>query len=181
MPLTDHTLVKASPQIPTHESPASPCVEKGRPRLAPWIGAYQKCSDLCVWSWRTVRVPWWAQTTQGGVTTGSQGTHHRLISNTVVVANQPRCHTSPNKVLQQSWDPSHKLLMLYSRLLVIRAIIAHKAVIVSQRVTPIREEMMKSQTRKENIFEPHQEDGTERNVWTSWKNCILAEPALATH
>ena len=133
-----------TPQGPSSNShprvtPASPCVEKDRrrPRLAPSSNrcVSEMCRPLCMWSWRTVRVPWWAPTTQGGVTTGSQGTHQWLISNMVVVANQPRCHSSPNKVLQQSWDPSHKLLMLYSRLLVISSIIAHKAVIVSQRIT----------------------------------------------
>ena len=111
--LRDHTLVKAPVlKFPPTSSPASPCVEKDRPASQVSTFESEMClRPLCMERWRTVRVPWWAQTTQGEVTTGSQGTHRQLISNVVVA-----CHSSPNKVLlQSSWDPSHKLVMLYSR------------------------------------------------------------------
>ena len=122
---------------PTSSVPASPCKEKGHPGLATWN---RYVSEMCMWSWRTVRVPWWAPPHTGRSDHGFSGNPRPSSGSSPLWSNTSSscsCHSSPNKVLQQSWDPSLKVLMRYSWLLVIIAIIAHKAVFDSHRITPI--------------------------------------------
>ena len=93
---------------------ASPCVENGPPRLAPWNHRM-----------RIRYVPTFVYVDVGGQL-GSHGERKpqreewprfsgnppsELISSMLVWPTSSA--TSPNKVLQQPWDPSHKFLMLY--------------------------------------------------------------------
>ena len=130
---------------------ASPCVENGPPRLAPWNhwwwqDAYQICADLCVCGrWRTVRVPWWAQTTERGVTT---------ILREPTSSSSPACWCGqPAQLPHQTKScNSHGIQAINSWCFICH--LAHKAILVSSSDDPLTSEQkkMKEENKKLDIL-----------------------------